>query len=64
MTAETETALSGGSGLTLCFFKKHPLAERRIKLRNFNFTSNAFLIFTRPDNVAGLGGLQPEQAVL
>lgn len=50
--------------LFLCFFKEHALAERRVELRELDFAFNGLLVLARPDDVLGLRGLQPEEAVL
>jgi len=50
--------------LFLRFFKENVLAQRRVKLIEFNFALHAPLILTGPDNVAGLRGLEPNESVL
>jgi len=56
--------LTGHFCLLLRFFVDYSLAQCRIKLRKFYFTFNLLLIFARPNNMLGLRGFEPEQAVL
>jgi len=50
--------------LFLRLFEKHALLERGVELHKFNLTFYALLILPGPDDMAGLGGLEPEQAIL
>ena len=50
--------------LFLRFLKHDVLAQGRVELREFYFPFYFFLILARPDNMFGLRGLEPEQAVL
>jgi len=56
--------MAGLFDLFLRFFVDNAFAERRVKLRDLDFTLYSFLILTRPDNVAGLSRFETEKAVL
>ncbi len=63
-TAPVFSHLRGPERLFLRLFEKHALFERRVELHKLDLAFNAFLIFTRPNDVIGLRGLKPEQAIL
>ena len=50
--------------LFLRFFEHHTLAQGRVKLRQFYFPFNFFLILPRPNDMLGLRGFQFKKAVL
>lgn len=50
--------------LTLRLFKCDALAQRRIELLEFNLALSGLSILTSPNNVVGLRGFEPKQAVL
>lgn len=62
-TAKTRTALRRFL-LFLRLLKEDALFKRRIELHEFYFALDFLLILARPDDMVGLRGLQPEQAVL
>src|SRR3989344_5281621 len=55
---------AGPADLLFRLFEKHALAERGVKLREFDLALDFFLILARPDDVLGLRGLEPDKAVL
>lgn len=64
-----KNALSGGfyfyqTNLSLCFLKSNAFAQRRIELLQLDFALGGLSIFASPDNVVGLRGFEPKQAVL
>ena len=50
--------------LSLRFLKGDALAQRRIELLEFNLALGGLSVLTSPDNVVGLRGFEPKQAVL
>ena len=48
----------------LRLFEKHPLAERGVELCDLDLAFDGLFILAGPDDVIGLRGLEPEQAIL
>ena len=50
--------------LSLCLLKRNAFAQCRVELLEFDFTLGGLPVLASPNNVIGLRGFEPEQAVL